>query len=76
MSSSLQRLIYPILNRLSVDIFRRRPGLGDYPIVYDTFLQHSYAFILEWMFGSGEEGGQPLPPFEDFRNVNPSDVSV
>ncbi|CAM9960343.1 unnamed protein product [Scytosiphon promiscuus] len=32
--------------------------------------------MLEWVFGTGEEGGQPLPPFKDFRNVNPSDISV
>ena len=52
------------------------PGLGDYTTVYDTFLQLSYAFMLEWIFGTGEEGGQPLPPFKDFVNVNPSDVGV
>ena len=51
-------------------------GLGEYTTVYDTFLQQSYAFMLEWVFGTGEEGGQPLPPFKDFVNVNPSDVSV
>eukprot|EP00752_Nemacystus_decipiens_P008261 g7387.t1 len=51
-------------------------GLGEYTTVYDTFLQQSYAFMLEWVFGTGEEGGQPLPPFKDFLNVNPSDISV
>ncbi|CAM9867534.1 unnamed protein product, partial [Laminaria digitata] len=30
----------------------------------------------EWLFGTGEEGGQPLPPFKDFVNVNPVDISV
>ena len=40
--------------------------------MYDTFLQQSYAFMLEWVFGTGEEGGQPLPPFKDFVTVNPA----
>ena len=44
--------------------------------MYDTFLQHSYAFMLEWIFGTGEEGGQTLPPFADFVTVNNSDLSV
>lgn len=44
--------------------------------MYDTFLLHSHAFMLEWILGTGEEGGQPLPPFKDFVNVNPSDVGV
>lgn len=51
-------------------------GLGEYPTVYNTFLQQSYAFMLEWVLATGEEGGQPLPPFKDFVNVNPSDISV
>ena len=32
--------------------------------------------MLEWVLGTGEEGGQPLPPFKDFIAVNPSDASV
>lgn len=51
-------------------------GLGEYTTVYDTFLQQSYAFMLEWVLATGEEGGQPLPDFKDFLNVNPSDISV
>ena len=50
-------------------------GIGKYNGVYDFFLQQTYQFVLEFMFGTGEEGGQPLPPFEDFRRVNPLDVS-
>lgn len=50
--------------------------MGDYTTVYDLFLQQSYAFMLEWIFGMGEEGGQPLPPYKDFITVNPSDISV
>lgn len=44
--------------------------------MYDTFLQLAYAFMLEWILGTGEEGGQPLPPFKDFVTVNPVDISV
>ncbi|CAM9440562.1 unnamed protein product [Ectocarpus sp. 8 AP-2014] len=51
-------------------------GMGDYTTVYDLFLQQSYAFMLEWIFGMGEEGGQPLPPYKDFLTVNPPDLSV
>lgn len=51
-------------------------GLGEYPTVYDTFLQQSYSFMLEWVLATGEEGGQPLPDFKDFVNVNPVDISV
>lgn len=51
-------------------------GLGEYTTVYDTFLQQSYAFMLEWVLGTGEEGGQPLPPFKDFVTVNPIDIGV
>ncbi|CAN0296296.1 unnamed protein product [Ascophyllum nodosum] len=54
---------------------KRINGIGEYNGVYDFFLQQSYQFVLEFMFGTGEEGGQPLPPFEDFRRVNPLDVS-
>lgn len=51
-------------------------GLGEYPTVYDTFLRQTYSIILEWALGTGAEGGQPLPPFKDFANVNPADVSL
>lgn len=51
-------------------------GLGERVTVYDTLLKQSYAFMLEWVFATGEEGGQPLPPFEDFINVNPSTLAV
>ncbi|CAM9689272.1 unnamed protein product [Ascophyllum nodosum] len=51
-------------------------GLGEYTGVYECFLQQSYAFMLEWMLAAGEEGGQELPPFKDFLNVNPIDISV
>ena len=51
-------------------------GLGDHPLVYDTFLRQSYAVVLEWALGIGEEGGQPLPPFKDFVAVNSSDVNL
>ena len=45
-------------------------------MVYDTFLRQSYAIVLEWALGIGEEGGQPLPPFKDFVAVNSSDVNL
>ncbi|CAM9150393.1 unnamed protein product, partial [Sphacelaria rigidula] len=32
--------------------------------------------MLEFIFGLGEEDGHPLPPFEDFRTVNPHDFAV
>ncbi|CAN0173723.1 unnamed protein product [Ascophyllum nodosum] len=54
---------------------KRLNGIGEYKTVYDFFLQQSYQFVLEFMFGTGEEAGQPLPPFEDFVRVNPFDVS-
>ncbi|CAN0371091.1 unnamed protein product [Ascophyllum nodosum] len=54
---------------------KRANGIGEYTGVYDFFLQQSYQFVLEFLLGTGEEGGQPLPPFEDFRRVNPPDVS-
>ncbi|CAM9542239.1 unnamed protein product [Ascophyllum nodosum] len=54
---------------------KRTNGIGEYNGVYDFFLQQSYQFVLEFLLGIGEEGGQPLPPFEDFRRVNPLDVS-
>lgn len=44
--------------------------------MYDTFLQQSYAFMLEWVLGTGEEGGQALPPFADFVAVNNREISV
>eukprot|EP00904_Undaria_pinnatifida_P000524 jgi/Undpi1/10472/HiC_scaffold_29.g12922.m1 len=68
----------PALAHASDNFYKdlRANGLGDYTTVYDIFLKQSYAFMLEWVFGTGEEGGQPLPPFEDFINVNPSDIGV
>lgn len=51
-------------------------GLGEYPVVYEFFLQLTYAIMLEWVLGTGEEGGQPLPPFKDFLLVNPADVNL
>ncbi|CAM9368477.1 unnamed protein product [Ectocarpus sp. 12 AP-2014] len=54
----------------------RDNGLGDYTLVYDFFLQQTIHFLHEWIYGLGVEGGQPLPPFKDFMNANPLDVSV
>ncbi|CAB1111229.1 unnamed protein product [Ectocarpus sp. CCAP 1310/34] len=51
-------------------------GLGEYTLAYDFFLQQAIHFLHEWIFGMGVEGGQPLPPFKDFINANPPDVSV
>ncbi|CAN0127699.1 unnamed protein product [Pylaiella littoralis] len=51
-------------------------GMGEYTDVYDFFLQQTTHFLHEWVYGLGEEGGQPLPPFKDFVNANPTDVSV
>ena len=45
-------------------------------MLYDTFLRMSANFMLEWVLGTGEEGGQPLPPFADFLAVNPASGGV
>lgn len=66
-------LLSPVLG---LSLLPYASGLGDHPTVYDTFLRQSYAIILEWALGTGEQGGQPLPPFEDFVNVNPIDVNL
>lgn len=51
-------------------------GIGEYTHVYDFFLQQLSHFTHEWIYGLGVEGGPPLPPFKDFLNSNPYDVSV
>ena len=50
--------------------------MNEYTHVYDFFLQQLSHFTHEWMFGLGEEGSPPIPPFEDFINSQPFDVSV
>lgn len=51
-------------------------GMNEYTHVYDFFLQQLSHFTHEWMFGLGEEGSPPLPPFKDFINSQPFNVSV
>lgn len=64
------------LTRISPRQFLSRTGMGSYSTIYDICLQQAMAFMLEWWFGTGEEGGQELPPFEDFVTVNNAAVSV
>eukprot|EP00903_Cladosiphon_okamuranus_P007709 g7471.t1 len=51
-------------------------GMNEYTHVYDFFLQQLSHFSHEWLFGLGEEGNPPLPPFKDFINSQPFNVSV
>eukprot|EP00752_Nemacystus_decipiens_P012023 g10658.t1 len=51
-------------------------GMNEYTHVYDFFLQQLSHFTHEWMFGLGEEGSPPIPPFKDFINSQPFNVSV
>lgn len=51
-------------------------GMGEYNTIYEIFLQPTSNFVHEWIYGLGEDGGVPLPPFKDFLSANPSDVRV
>lgn len=51
-------------------------GMGEYTNIYELFLQPTSNFVHEWIYGLGEDGGVPLPPFKDFLNANPNDARV
>lgn len=53
-----------------------RKGMGEHSLIYNFFLEPMSHFMHEWIFGMGVDGGPPLPPFKDFLNVNPLDLSV
>lgn len=56
--------------------FLSAQGMGEYTNVYEFFLEQTSNFLHMWIYGLGEDGGPPLPPFKDFVTANPVNVNV